>query len=363
MEDERKESWLGNHLWVLPLICGIIALIGLALPLVAAHPVTYDPATWTFGEEKRVEMNAAILFGFNGAVAWPYFIPYGFLLAAVLLLIPFATTRKEGLAAGSMMLFILSAVLLFVSNSFYGFSNAIATVGSLNYASDDRYWYIKTYIATADGRLGIGAILSGTFACLGALTAFSASMSKRSLDVRSMVEIAMLCAIAVVLDLIFHYIPSLPGQVGSLSISLVPLYIIALRHGPSRGLFASSIVYGLITCITDGYGIWLYPLDYFVAFSGVAILGFFGKPILEKKDYNLEAIVCILGGCVAAGFVRFIGSGVSSIVNYGYTFLAACIANLYAFGSALASALVLIALYRPLIHLNSRFPVRVQAEE
>ncbi len=357
MNETKKESWLGNHLWIIPLACGLLALLGLAFPLVAAHTVEYDPATWEFIEGPRIELRASILFGVEGAACWPYFIPYGFVIAGLALTVCDAIFRNEKLSSGAMMLYILAAVLFFVSNPFYGFSNGLATVGQYNYDPDNYYWYVKTYVAIADGRLGVGAILSGSAAVLASLASFSASISKSRIDVRSMVEIAMLCAMAVILDLIFHYMPNMFNQVGSFSISLLPLYIIALRHGPARGLLASSLVYGLITCLTDGYGIWLYPLDYFVAYSGVAILGFFGKAILDNDRYNVKAILCILLGCFLAGVVRFVGSAASSMVNYGYTFGAACLVNIYAVVSSLLCAGVLIAFYLPLVRLNKRYPV------
>ena len=357
MEETKNESWLGRNLWILPLICGLLALVGLAFPLVAAHTVDYDPATWEFIEGPRIELRASIIFGAEGAVCWPYFIPYGFVIAGIILTIMDAIFREEKLSSGAMLLYMLAAVMFFVSKPFYGFSNGLATVGQYNYDPDNYYWYVKTYVAIADGRLGIGTILSAAASVLAALTSFSASISKKKIDVRSMVEIAMFCAMAIILDLVFHYMPKLFNQVGSFSVALVPLYIVAIRHGPSRGLMASSLVYGLITCLTDGYGIWLYPLDYFVAFSGVAIIGFSGKQILDAKGYNLKAVLLILLGCFLAGVVRFVGSAASSMINYGYTFAAASLVNIYAVVSSLLCALVLIALYLPLLRLNKRFPV------
>lgn len=375
--EEEKKSWFGENLWVIPLVIGLLAFVGLAMPLVQAHTVTYDPESWSFGEGPRIGIGAAMLFGGAGAIVWPYYILFGLVLIACALL-PIGYFRKkiEGYASASMFLFLIAGVLFFLSSSFYGFINATSSVHQ--YAeyfkdpsdpsaySDNFYWYIKTYVATADGRLGTGAILSGAFSALGCLTAFSFVTTKNRLDVRSMTEIAMLSAVAIVLDVIFHYIPSLPGQVGSFSIALAPIYVIALRHGPARGFLAASFIYGLITCFTDGYGIWLYPLDYFVAYSGVAIIGFFSPMILGKdqKTYNVKGIIFIFIGCLLGGIVRYIGSGASSIVNYGYTVEAALIANLYAIFSSLLCAVVLSAFYGPLIRLNRHFPVhREKAEE
>ena len=371
MDEEEKRGWLSRNLWVLSLAFGLLAFISLALPLVQAHTVTYDPETWEFGEGPREGFGVAMLFGGAGAIVWPYFIIYGFvLLGCVLLPIGYLRKKTASYASAAMFFFLIAGVLFFLSNSLYGFMNAASTARNYNAYFEDPadpsaysgnfYWYIKTYVATADGRLGTGAILAGAFCGLGCLTAFSFATSTSRLDIRSMTEIGMLSAIAIVLDVVFHYIPSLPGQVGSVSIALVPIYLIALRHGPARGFLAASFIYGLITCFTDGYGLWLYPLDYFVAYSGVAIIGFFSPLILGKdqKTYNIQGIVFIFAGCLLGGAVRFLGSASSSIVNYGYTVGAAFIANLYTFFSALASAVVISAFYGPLLRLNRQFPLR-----
>lgn len=373
---EKKESWFGKNLWILPFVFGLLAFVGLALPLVGAHTVTYNPDTWEFAEGPRADFGVGMLFGLEGAVVWPYWLLYGLVLTScVLLLVGFFVKKIELFASIAMFLFLVAGVLFFLSNSLYGFFNAISTVGQYKDAFRDAtnpdayfsnyYWYIKSYVGIADGRLGSGAILSGALSALGCFTAFSFVTTKNRLDIRSMTEIAMLSAIAIVLDVIFHYIPSLPGQVGSLSIALVPIFLIALRHGPAKGFLAASFIYGLITCFTDGYGLWLYPLDYFVAYSGVALIGFFSPFILGKgqKTYNAKGIIFILIGCLLAGIVRMFGSCASSIVNYGYTLSAAFIANLYAIASAFVCALVLIAFYGPLLRLNYHFPVRPQLQD
>ena len=82
-------------------------------------------------------------------------------------------------------------------------------------------------------------------------------------DVRDMVEIAMLCALAIVLDR-FLKIPLGPTG-GSLNLSMVPIFFINLRHGWFKGFVAGGLIYGLITCLLDGYGMACYPLEYFMA--------------------------------------------------------------------------------------------------
>lgn len=98
-------------------------------------------------------------------------------------------------------------------------------------------------------------------------------------SVRDIVEIAVMCALAVVLDK-FVKIP-IGSTGGSINISAVPLFLIAFRHGWFKGFIASGIVFGLITCILDGYGFQYFPLEYLLAFGSIALGGLFGKMIFK----------------------------------------------------------------------------------
>ena len=104
--------------------------------------------------------------------------------------------------------------------------------------------------------------------------------------VADIVEIAILCSLAIVLDT-FVKIPL--GPSGSINLSMVPILVIALRHGWFKTLFAGGLVYGLITCLLDGYGIITYPLDYFLGFGSTAVLGLFAEYI--NKNYRRRITV------------------------------------------------------------------------
>ena len=68
-------------------------------------------------------------------------------------------------------------------------------------------------------------------------------------SIKDIAEIAIFSALAIVLDRVVR-IP-LGATGGSVNISLVPLYVIALRHGWFKSFIAGSIIYGLITCLFD----------------------------------------------------------------------------------------------------------------
>ena len=362
MENSTKKSWLDGKFWLVIAAIGLLALIGLALPLVRPHTVSYDPEAWEFIEDSRVDIGIGSMFGLEGAVLWPYLVIYGLILVAALLPIAGHFLKKESAMFGaSMFVFIFCAVALFVSSFFYGYINALASIEPYREDLGEYYsWYIQSYVNIADARLGVGTLLSASLCVIGAVVSFSASMEENRMSVRDLTEIAMLCASAIVLDVVFHFIPNIPGQVGSVSVALVPLYFLALRHGPARGFLAASIIYGLLTCMTDGYGLYLYPLDYFVGYSGVAVIGFFRSFILGngQKTYSVKAIIFIVLGVLIGSVVRLVGSGLSSIVNYGYTLSAAIVCNLYIFISGGASIVVILALYKPFLQINQRFPVR-----
>ncbi|MBP5091283.1 MAG: energy-coupled thiamine transporter ThiT [Bacilli bacterium] len=362
--------WVGKNRWIAAVIAGLLAFIGLAMPLVLTHGAALNPEEWGIEEAfKRAPLGAEILFGGKGAIVWPTLLLYiGIVIAIALILIGhFIKTEKQFLMV-SLLLFVVIGVFFLVSASFYGFCNAQANVaefakrapGFEEGYNDNYYWFIKEYITVADSRLGVGAIWSAAFSFIAALSCFVASISEEKYSVHDITEIGVLTASAIVLDVIFHFIPNIPGQACSISIALLPLYLIALRHGAAKGFLASAIVYGLITCATDGYGFFLYPLDYFVGFAGVAVLGLF-RPLILGKDqegYNAKGIIFIVVGTILSAVIRLIGSGASSIVNYGYTVEAALIANLSIFISAGICAAIMVAIYGPLLKINRLFPVK-----
>lgn len=194
------------------------------------------------------------------------------------------------------------------------------------------------------------------------LTSFGAMFSLLTSDkqygdnVRSIVEDGLLVALAFVLN--FIKLPITTGA-GSINFQMLPLFLIALRRGPLHGFVAGGIIYGLLTCVTDGYGIQTYPFDYLIGFGSVAVLGFFQK-IIMNKDKNFFAREGFLFlGCFIATFIRYIGSSVSSMVFYGLTFGDALLYNIiYIPVSGLIATLVIMAALYPLTIINERFLVK-----
>lgn len=178
--------------------------------------------------------------------------------------------------------------------------------------------------------------------------------------VRDIAEIAILCAIAVVLDKFVKL--SIGATGGSINIAMVPLFIIALRHGWFKGLIAGGLVYGLISCLLDGYGLITYPLEYLVAFGSVAITGLVAKWInqfyLNKTPKSvILSFLCLIGSMLAAFIIRFICGSIDSVLLYDYTWSAAFVYNApYVFISGAAVAVIMCLLLPSIVLLNREYP-------
>ena len=177
-------------------------------------------------------------------------------------------------------------------------------------------------------------------------------------DVHDMVEIAMLCALAIVLDR-FLKIPLGPTG-GSINLSMFPIIFINLRHGWFKGFIAGGLVYGLITCLLDGYGLVTYPLEYFVAFGSSCILGVFAKfinvNINSKKKTYLSYLLVVVSITLWAT-IRLLAASIDSVLIYGYDFKAALIYNFsYVYISAIAVTILTCSLLYLIVRLNKIYP-------
>ncbi|MCR5491263.1 MAG: energy-coupled thiamine transporter ThiT, partial [Bacilli bacterium] len=204
--------------------------------------------------------------------------------------------------------------------------------------------------------LGWGAAVSIAMCALAALFALSSSSYSNSDNVLTIAEDGVLIAAAFVLS--YVKLPIATGG-GSVNFQMLPLMIIALRRGPLHGFVTGGVIYGLLTCLTDGYGFATYPFDYLIGFGSAGVMGFFAPLILgeNQKSYNAKGIIWIIVGGIASTFVRFVGSTVSSMVIYDVEFVGALIYNaVYIPVSGAIAIAILCALYGPLARVNSMFP-------
>ena len=129
-------------------------------------------------------------------------------------------------------------------------------------------------------------------------------MERKMNKIRVLVECAILVALAVVLSLLKA---PLGAEGGSISLVMVPLIIIALRHGPVWGIGA-GLVFGFVKCVTGGglgYGLPSVLLDYVLAYGAVGVAGFF-----RKMKHG------VVYGTLVGGFARFISHFLSGVFLY-----------------------------------------------
>ncbi|MFH5882494.1 energy-coupled thiamine transporter ThiT [Liberiplasma polymorphum] len=148
-------------------------------------------------------------------------------------------------------------------------------------------------------------------------------MKNKSLSTRQITEVAILLAIAIVLELIAMALPKMP-QGGSFSISMLPIFIIALRHGAKIGIM-SGVLYGILDLMLNGFVLWHWAsffLDYTIAFGLLGVAGYIFARKKESPTYF--AVGIIIGSLLRfmshwlSGVMLFAPSGDQGFLNYRF---------------------------------------------
>ena len=178
-------------------------------------------------------------------------------------------------------------------------------------------------------------------------------------SVRDIVETAMLIALAIGLDL-----PGLKIRIGvnggSISFTMLPLLILALRLGSFKGFIGTGLVYGAITCALDGWGLQYFLFDYLLAYGSISVIGIFA-PIIFKKDekYPWFNIIFVVVGVVLACSLRLLFATLSGVIFYETGFVESLAYNaLYILPSGGACLVGMILLFKPLLVVNEKFPIK-----
>lgn len=330
---KKVDDFFLKYGWIIAAACGIIAILFLLGTI-----VTLKQKIPLEGEEvKKVYTDIHLWHFFQNKYkyGWTMFVTIGVLfggsICAALSLV------KRNFASASSMLYFLAIPLLALSAKFFEESGI-------------------EYLSGAE--FGWGAVCALAFSIIGAVIALSLEFSENTFITKQIAEDGVLIAAAFILNLI--KIP-LGATGGSANFQMLPLFIIALRHGPAHGLICGGIIYGLMTCLTDGYGFACYPFDYLIGFGSVMVVGFFRKLILSEKQtgYNLKGELFILLACTIATLIRFIGSTASSMIVYGVPTLTEAMAYnaIYIPVSGLIATAVLMGAYGPIAKINSIYPV------
>lgn len=185
-------------------------------------------------------------------------------------------------------------------------------------------------------------------------------------NIREICEIAIVSALAIVMDRFVRIPVGATG--GSINICSIPLFIIAYRHGWFKGFIASGIVFGLITCLFDGYGMQFFPLEYLVAFGSIGIGGLFGKKIndlINTKGTSSKVIAGLMVVATVSIFfvIRLFAATLDSMIFYEYPFKAALIYNISYIGPSAGALAIFLIMLLPLIKiLNKMFKTEYLSE-
>ncbi|WML49693.1 energy-coupled thiamine transporter ThiT [Neobacillus sp. PS3-34] len=136
------------------------------------------------------------------------------------------------------------------------------------------------------------------------------------------VEIAVFTALAYLLDLASGFIFSrIWPQGGSVSIAMVPIFLMAYRWGIKGGVLTGFLL-GLLQLVI-GFSTVVHPvqgfLDYFLAFSTVGLAGVFARGIKNALQANQKSkwmTYAVLGAFIGS-LLRFICHFISGFVFFG----------------------------------------------
>ncbi len=328
IKEKKKPSFFHRFGWLIAASCGLIAILFL-LGVVVSYKIKIDDVKYVY------QIHLWDYFKGQYSYDWSMYVTLALLLLGIVFIC--LSKVKSILASAASMLFILAIPILALSREFFA-SNSIENLSSMSF--------------------GWGASCSIAFTIAAAVISLSIEFNKNPIFTRQIAEDGILIAAAFILNLI--KIPLAAGA-GSVNFQMLPLFIIALRHGPAHGLVCGGIIYGLMTCLTDGYGFACYPFDYLIGFGSVMVMGFFRNLIFGKDQmwYNFKGELFLFISALIATFIRFVGSSASSMIVYKVSFVAALEYNaIYIPVSGLISIIVIMAAYGPLAKVDKMFPIK-----
>lgn len=322
MENEDKKTFWDKYLYLFTFGFSLFAIAFLFFPILK---VTYE-------SEAELIVSLFNYFGTGASFNWTMIVTLSCISVGALLALSTIFWKSNYPIIISNMFLLLGFAFLALAKSFYEGNEYVSDVG-----------------------IKYGLNLSLVFAVFAVFSSFINAYKYDPINVRNMVEDGMLIAISFVLNLLTLF--KAPTG-GSVNLQMLPLFIIAIRHGPIHGLISGGIVYGLITCVTDGYGLQCYPFDYLIGFGSVAIMGLFRISILNGNiNYSWKSLLFIFLGGLGSTFLRFVGSTMSSMILWETPFVGALIYNsIYIPVSGMIATVILMAAYPFIARIDKRFP-------
>ena len=186
----------------------------------------------------------------------------------------------------------------------------------------------------------------------------------RTQKTKTLVECALMVALAIVLSFITVY--KLPQGGSITAVSMMPLVLASFRHGPKWGLL-TGLVFGLIQmlmgfenvmyCTSFGAMVICILLDYLLAYSVMGLACVFGK--VSKNRATGVAV-----GTVVTGLLRYLCSFLSGILiwkDYAPDTMPVWLYSLTYNGSYMIPEIILTAIAAVLVMkvLDKQLPVKV----
>jgi thiamine transporter len=140
----------------------------------------------------------------------------------------------------------------------------------------------------------------------------------RSQRTRLIVEIALTAALSAVLSMFAVRLPiNFAG--GTISLSMVPIFVLALRRGAVAGIVA-GVVFGMADMLIEPF--FVAPaqvfLDYIVAFGAVGLAGLGSGAYQRALDRSQWlALAVAVPFMVLGGTARFIAAWTSGVIFFG----------------------------------------------
>ncbi|MBY5006307.1 energy-coupled thiamine transporter ThiT [Streptococcus suis] len=136
-------------------------------------------------------------------------------------------------------------------------------------------------------------------------------MSKSKLSI--LAEVAIFSAIALVFDKIPLF--TMP-QGGSVSLVMLPILLLALRHGLGVGILTGGIV-GTIQLFYGGYFLNVFQvfLDYALSYAGIGLAGLVAPTLSKQKDIKHATLIITLASFLG-GSIRLVATFLSGIIFY-----------------------------------------------
>ncbi|MDF2699384.1 MAG: thiT [Haloplasmataceae bacterium] len=163
-------------------------------------------------------------------------------------------------------------------------------------------------------------------------------------------EIAIVTSLAIVFDFVANmYSINLFPNGGSVSIAMLPIFVLALRRGVVPGVVSGLLLGFLQTIITTPYIAPLNPvlgylLDYPIGYGLVGLAGL-GHKFVQSKNKNI-GLIAVIVSVIIGGTLRTISVTVSGVYCWLSNWSASILYNFpYMLPSILVSGVLAVVIY------------------